>query len=130
MTFAARGFQIIWTDFHKFAFRVSLLDQCYWVTGSVIGNILGTALPFDTTGIEFSMTALFITVFVDQWLSVKKNTPALIGLGVSILCLMIFGSANFLIPAMIGILGVLTLLRKQLEQNQTDSEVTEGGEKS
>ena len=118
------------SDFHKFAFRVSLLDQCYWVTGSVAGNILGTALPFDTTGIEFSMTALFITVFVDQWLSSKRHTPALIGLGVSIICLLIFGSANFLIPAMIGILGVLTLLRKQLEQNRTGSEVTEGGEES
>ena len=108
-------------DFHEFALRVTFLDQCYWVTGSLIGNILGTALPFDTTGIEFSMTALFITVFVDQWLSTKHHGPALIGLGISIACLIIFGSQNFLIPAMIGILGVLTLLRAQLSAAEEDA---------
>lgn len=118
------------SDFHKFAFRVSLLDQCYWVTGSVTGNILGSALPFDTTGIEFSMTALFITVFVEQWMSTKRHLPALIGLLISVICLVLFGSQNFLIPAMAGILGVLTLMRKQLEKEQGVSPVSTGGDEA
>lgn len=102
-------------DYHKFAFLLSLLDQCYWVTGSVLGNLIGQALPFDTAGIEFSMTALFITVFVDQWLSTKKHSSAVMGLIVSLVCLLIFGSESFLIPSMIGIIAMLSLFRKQFD---------------
>ena len=102
-------------DYYKFAFLLSLLDHCYWVTGSVLGNLIGQALPFDTAGIEFSMTALFITVFVDQWLSTKKHSSAVMGLIVSLVFLLIFGSESFLIPSMIGIIAMLTLFRKQFD---------------
>ena len=66
-------------------------------------------------GIDFSLTALFVTVFVQQWLETKKHTPALVGLLTSVVCLLIFGSKNFLIPAMIFILAILTILPKKEE---------------
>ena len=103
-------------DFYKYAFALSLMDHCYWVTGSVIGSLIGQALPFDTKGIEFSMTALFITVLVDQWLSSGNHASAVMGVIVSLASLAIFGSDNFLIPAMAGILAMLTLFRKQFDE--------------
>ena len=80
---------------------VSVFDHFYWVLGSVLGSLAGTVLTFNTEGIDFALTALFLTVFVEQWLSSKKHLPALIGVGASLLALVIFGSENFLIPAML-----------------------------
>ena len=71
---------------HRYYFTVSLLDQIYWVTGSVCGSLLGSIIPFNTEGIDFALTALFLTVFVEQWLSTGKHGPALAGLGASVLC--------------------------------------------
>ena len=105
-------------DRKKYYFWVSLLDQCYWVVGCVAGALLGSVLPFDTTGIDFSMTALFLVVMVEQWRSTRDHTPALVGLGVSLVCLLIFGSSNFLIPSMIGITVALTLLRGTMEKRK------------
>ena len=96
---------------HRYCFLVSLFDQIYWVTGSVLGALAGAVLPFSVEGIDFALTALFVTVFVEQWLSTKDHTAALAGLGASMVCLLIFGSENFLIPAMIAITLLLTLLR-------------------
>ncbi len=103
-------------DPHTYYFLVSVLDQLYWVAGSVAGALLGEILPFDTTGIDFAMTALFVTVFVEQWLSTKEHRPALIGLGASVLSLAILGPDKFLVPAMVLIVICLTLLRKLLKQ--------------
>ena len=91
-------------------FYVSLFNHIYWVSGSVIGAMLGANLPFSTEGIDFSLTALFVTVFTQQWLETKKHGPAWVGLLVSIVCLLIFGSENFLIPAMVFIVIFLMLL--------------------
>ena len=91
-------------------FFVSLFNHIYWVSGSVIGAILGSNLPFSTEGIDFSLTALFVTVFTQQWLETKKHAPALVGLVVSIVCLVIWGSKNFLIPAMVFIVIFLSIL--------------------
>ena len=98
-----------------YRFLVSMFNQCYWVTGSVIGNLLGGALPFPTDGIEFSMTALFIASFTQQWITSRDHIPALTGLLSSLLCLVVckvgFQSDNFLIPSMLLITLVLTLVR-------------------
>ena len=103
-------------DQNRYYLFASLFDQVYWVAGSVAGTLLGSVIPFDTTGIDFSMTALFLVVMVEQWRSSKDHTPALVGLGVSLVCLAVFGSSNFLIPSMLGITAVLTLLRGPMEK--------------
>ena len=91
---------------------VSVLDYSYWVIGSVVGNVLGSVLPFSTEGIDFALTALFITVFVEQWLHSKDHVPAIIGVVSSVVCLFLFGKENFLIPAMLLITFALLILRK------------------
>ena len=98
-----------------YRFLVSFFNQCYWIAGSLIGNLLGSVLPFSTAGIEFSMTALFVAAFTEQWLTTKDHLPALTGLFCTLLCLVLFGRENFLIPAMLLITLVLTLLRKREE---------------
>lgn len=105
-------------DKHRYFFLVSLFDQVYWVMGSVIGALLGEIIPFDIQGIDFALTALFITIFVEQWLSTKKHHPALIGVGISVVCLMLFGD-NFLIPALLLITAALLMLRKRKEEAET-----------
>lgn len=99
-----------------YRFVVSLFNQCYWITGSIIGNLLGTVLPFSTAGIEFSMTALFVASFTEQWLTTKDHVPALTGLLCTLLCLVVFGRDNFLIPTMLLITLVLTLFRRREEK--------------
>ena len=102
-------------DPHRYRFLVSLFNHCYWVTGCVLGSLLGAVLPFSTAGIEFSMTALFIASFTEQWLRTRDHVPALTGLLCPLLCLVIFGPERFLIPAMLLITAVLTLLRHREE---------------
>lgn len=97
----------------RYYFLVSLFDQCYWVLGSLLGAVLGFVIPFNTEGIDFALTALFVTVFVEQWLSTRDHIPALLGLGASVVCLVIFGPGNFLIPAMVLITVLLSLYRKK-----------------
>jgi len=97
------------TDAPDYYFLVSLFNQCYWVLGSMLGAALGFVLPFRTEGIDFALTALFVTVFVEQWLSTKDHIPALIGVGASAVCLILFGANSFLIPAMVLITGLLAL---------------------
>lgn len=99
----------------KYYFLVSLFNQCYWVAGSVLGVLVGTILPISTEGIDFALTALFVTVFVEQWKSTSDHIPALIGVLASLACLLIFGPGNFLIPAMAVITLLLTLYRKKKE---------------
>ena len=87
----------------QYCFRLSLLNHGYWVAGSVLGSLAGAMLPISFEGIDFSLTALFVTVFLDQWLSDKDHFPALSGLGVSVAALLLFGPDRFLLPAMAGI---------------------------
>lgn len=101
-----------------YRFLLSLFDQCYWVTGSVLGSLLGSVLPFSTEGIVFSMTALFIASFTQQWLTTKEHLPALTGLLGTLACLLIFGAQSFLIPAMLLITLALSLLRPRLDKRK------------
>lgn len=101
-----------------FYFFIALFDQCYWIIGSLIGAILGMILPFSSEGIEFSMTALFIVIFLDQWHKSKSHVPALMALVLSIICLFIFGKNNFLLPSMLLILcSMLMYLRFNREDS-------------
>ena len=95
----------------RYRFLVSLFDHCYWVTGSIIGSLIGAVLPFSTAGIEFSMTALFVASFTEQWITSEDHVPAVTGLLCTALCLVAFGRDRFLIPAMLFITLVMTLLR-------------------
>lgn len=99
-----------------FMFWVTLLNQLYWVSGSTLGGLLGSLLTFNTQGLEFVMTAMFVVIFLEQWLKEKKHWTALIGLAASILCLILFGADDFMIPAMVLILASLTLCRKPIEK--------------
>lgn len=105
-------------DDKKVILLTGLLDQGYWVLGSLIGGLLGHALPFDMTGVDFAMTALFTVIFVEQWLGAKSKLPALIGLSFALLSLMLFGAQNFLLPALIAIVLSLFLLRNQITRKE------------
>lgn len=96
---------------HKYQFLVSLFNHIYWVTGSLLGAIFGTAIPINTKGIDFCMTALFITIFVEQWLTTKDKRASLIGLITTVISLLIFGKDVFLIPSMVVISLLLLLLK-------------------
>lgn len=114
-----------------FFFFISLLDQLYWITGSCIGAAAGNLIPFDSTGIDFSMTALFLVIFTEQWEtaairdkgqgaapalhSLAAHLPALLGMIITLMCLLLFGSDNFLLFSMAGILAALLLFRRQCE---------------
>ncbi len=102
------------TEPDRFRFLVSLFNQSYWVLGSVIGSLVSGILPFSTAGIEFSMTALFIASFTEQWITAKDHIPAVVGLLGTLLCLIVFGPERFLIPAMLLITLLLTLLRNRI----------------
>ena len=102
-------------DPHTYRLLVSLFNYGYWVLGSFLGGLLGQIIPFDTTGIDFSMTALFVTVFVEQWTGTREHRPALLGVGATVLCLALFGQEVFLIPSMLVITLALTALRPSLE---------------
>lgn len=101
-------------DGGKYYFLVSALNQLYWVLGTLLGAAAGQWIPLNYEGIDFVLTALFITIFVEQWLSTQNHLPACIGLGASILCRVIFGSSAFLIPSM-GLIALLLLLTRRKE---------------
>lgn len=115
-------------DPHTYYFMISLLDQLYWVTGSVLGSLIGAVLTISTEGLDFSMTALFVTVFTEQWLTAKDHRPAIIGVVSSILCLLLFGKGHFLIPSMLLITVLLMLFRKASEDGKTVSGDIAGNE--
>lgn len=96
----------------SYYFLVSMLDQIYWVVGSVLGAVAGDLLHFNSQGIDFALTALFLTVFLEQWLSARDHRPAVTGVAVSLVCLLIFGSSRFLIPAM-AVIAVSLCLQKE-----------------
>lgn len=107
----------------QYYFLLSLFNQCYWITGSVIGSLIGSFIAFDTAGIDFSMTALFVVVFVDQWRNSKDHTSAIIGVISSVICLLIFGPDRFILPSMLVITILLTELRKVI----TPTKIVVGG---
>ena len=99
-----------------FYFFISILDHCYWIIGCTLGGLFGSVVTFNTRGVDFVMTALFIVIFTEQWLKTREHIPAVIGLGCSLICIFIFGANHFIVPAMAAILILLTILKKPLQK--------------
>ena len=102
-----------------FMFFVTLLNHLYWFAGATLGGIFGSFITFNTEGLDFVMTAMFVVIFLEQWLKEERHESSILGIGLSILSLIAFGADGFLIPAMLSILAVLTLLRKPLTKGGT-----------
>lgn len=105
-----------------FYFFVTLLNQIYWVLGATAGGLVGGLIRFNTEGLDFVMTAMFVVIFLEQWRKEKRHDSAAVGMVASVVCLGIFGAENFLIPTMVCILAVLTALRRPLEQKEADAQ--------
>lgn len=104
-----------------FMFFVTLLNQCYWFLGATLGALFGSLISFNTKGLDFVMTAMFVVIFMEQWAKDKNHIPALLGLGLSFVCLLLFGADNFILPAMLALLLSLTSVRKPLEKGGCNS---------
>lgn len=100
-------------DRGTFYLIVTMLNQCYWVTGAITGSLLGNILTFNTEGLDFVMTALFTVMLVNQWEEKKDHRPAIAGIAASLLCLLVFGSDIFLIPTMAAIVLIFALMAKR-----------------
>lgn len=107
-------------DRNWFMFFVTFLNHIYWVSGALLGCLFGSFIHFNTQGLEFVMTAMFVVIFMEQWLNENSHLSSLIGLGISVGCLIVFGAENFIIPSMLMILGVLTLLRAPLRRREAE----------
>jgi 4-azaleucine resistance transporter AzlC len=99
-----------------FMFFVTLLNHFYWVSGATIGGLVGSLIHFNTDGISFVMTSMFVVIFMEQWMKEKHHISAYIGLGAAALCLLVFGADSFMIPTMIMIIVLLAAFRKPLEK--------------
>ncbi len=109
-------------DKKKYFFLLTMLNQSYWIAGCTLGALIGALLPFDFKGVDFSMTALFIVIFVEQWRSQKNHLPAIIGVASSVICLLIFGADNFIIPSMAVITVIFAIFRKKLEKEESKND--------
>ena len=103
---------------HTYCFLVTLFDHIYWIIGCCLGSLAGAFLPISFEGVEFVLTALFVTMFVEQWLSHKDHFPAISGVISTLLCLLIFGKEIFLIPSMVLIAILLTVIPKAGRRKQ------------
>lgn len=106
-------------DENLFLFAIASLDQFYWVLGSVIGAVAGTVIPFNSEGIDFAMTALFVVIFIEQWMDKKNRIPEMIGVSAAFICLQIFGASRFVLPSMLLIVLILFVSKKRLQEEVT-----------
>lgn len=102
-------------DENKFLFAISIMNQSYWIIGSAIGGLAGTLIPFNSEGIDFAMTALFVVIFVEQWMDARNRVPEIVGVAAAFICLQIFGMDGFVLPSMILIVLVLFMARTKIE---------------
>ena len=114
-------------DEGKFLFALATLNQSYWIVGSMIGALAGTLIPFNSKGIDFAMTALFIVIFVEQWFEKKNRFPAIVGVVASLICLLIFGKDSFILPSMIVIMVILLSNHRTEEKKNKTGEVENDG---
>lgn len=109
------------TDRGLFMFYVTLLNHLYWVTGATLGGIFGSFITFNTEGLDFAMTALFVVIFLEQWLKEKNHISSILGIASAAICLIIFGKDNFIIPSLVLILTALLLMRQNLLNKEENS---------
>lgn len=114
------------TDRGWFLFFVTFFNHCYWVFGAVLGSLFGSLIRFDTEGLDFVMTAMFVVIFLEQWLKEKDHTSSVLGLAVSLISLILLGADRFMVPAMAAVLVLLTLIRRPMERREKNE--GEGGE--
>lgn len=107
-----------------FMFWVSILDFLYWVTGAAVGGLLGVFITFSTQGLDFVMTSMFVVIFTEQWLKDKNHIPAIFGVALSLISLLVFGPDRFVIPAMAGMMVVFIALRPRLEKSGISENMT------
>jgi 4-azaleucine resistance transporter AzlC len=105
-----------------FMFFVTLLNHLYWVSGATIGGLVGSLIHFNTDGISFVMTSMFVVIFMEQWMKEKHHVSAYIGLGAAALCLLIFGADSFMIPTMIMIIVLLAAFRRPFEKMEANEQ--------
>ena len=105
-------------DPHAYYFAIAVLDHIYWIAGSVIGSVAGALIHFNTQGIDFAMTALFLVIAVDQWQTYRSHLPALLGCGITVLSLVVLGADAMLIPALCVIIAALLVLRARLDDSR------------
>ena len=103
-----------------FMFFVNALNQFYWVAGATSGALLGYVIHFNTKGIDFVMTALFVVMFINQWEEAEDHKPALVGVICSVICLILFGSDNFILPAMASIILCFLGMKKYEEKRKKE----------
>lgn len=99
-------------------FYMAILNHSYWIVGSIIGAFIGNKIPFDTTGIDFAMTALFVVIFIEQWLGSKSHLPAVIGISCAVISLLLFGKDRFMLPALIGAVISLMMVEKRIMRKE------------
>lgn len=107
-------------DEEKFLFAISVMDQSYWIAGSILGSLFGAVVNIDMTGVDFAMTALFVVIFLEQWLASKNHLPALLGMVAAVLCILLFGRDNFVLPTMIVIMSCLLIGKRWFEKNEKE----------
>ncbi len=112
-------------DEEKFLFAIALLDQLYWIMGSIIGALAGALIPFNSEGIDFAMTALFLVIFVEQWGNRQNRIPAVIGVVAAVVCLLVFGADSFVLPTMLCIVVVLFIGKSRLDKTEIKYESEE-----
>lgn len=100
----------------KFLFAIAIMNQCYWVIGSAIGAVAGEYIPFNSAGIDFAMTALFVVLFVEQWMNRSSRIPEIVGVAAALICLQIFGASQFILPSMMAMVVVLFIGRKRIDK--------------
>ena len=98
-----------------FYFFVTLFNQCYWVVSAALGGLLGDTISFNTHGLGFVMTAMFVVIFLEQFLNEERHITGFIGFAASVICLIIFGKDSFLIPTMLSIIIFITAFRRYIE---------------
>ncbi len=99
----------------KYYFFLTALNHSYWITGCVLGAVLGMFLPFSGEGVDYAMTALFIVIMVEQWLDNKNHLPAILGATTTAVCLVVFGAEFFIVPALFLIAAEMVIFRKKLD---------------